>query len=567
MGFFSFFPSLSVVQHSSDPFKPLFLDPNRNEQQQQQPPQIVPLAQRVARGATARRFYSILLKCGALLKRAIDRASSGKDDVTVLDKAIAECARLVGPMRSMYGTEHPLMKEAKTLRFKLREWMELTEIYRKLKNKDPTANYGEFTDAVKRGTKIMDVPHTQEMEQLYLTCKELLDNCVSIRLDPLADEALYTLNEGALPVGRQQRKRERLWMFGFFFFITVRSAAHSFVPIVLPCISSFLFFSFLFFFLCFLRRRPLPPTMSYHRKIANMRDVLAQAQEAEYTSNDIKEIERVLALPEAELTKLQLKKAIELNDPQRRIHREVALQMMFLKQNAIGFKFERFTRLRDPVEFAAAKFMSFMRNKDAIAEGMLVHSSKPIHISLVEFADPATSKQAVKMFKNVLGYMGDRKYANPTQLGTDILNTCLAAGDDLRIELFCQIMKQLRGNPDAGSMHKGQELMALCLHTFPIPDQIESQLTVWLMENFPGKGQQWISELHRNKYGGPSNMAMDASQIKTWVAQFFPNKKRSRFSIADTGAMVNVSGRRTSNTAAAAAAVAGGESKKVRGVF
>ena len=40
-----------------------------------------------------------------------------------------------------------MMKEAKTLRFKLREWMELTEIYRKLKNKDPSANYGEFTDA------------------------------------------------------------------------------------------------------------------------------------------------------------------------------------------------------------------------------------------------------------------------------------------------------------------------------------------------------------------------------------------------------------------------------------
>ena len=126
--------------------------------------QIVPLAQRVARGATARRFYNILLKCGAILKRAIDRASSGKDDLRVLDKAIEDCARLVGPMRSMFATEHPMMKEAKTLRFKLREWMELTEIYRKLKNKDPSANYGEFTDAVKRGTKILDVPHTSEME-------------------------------------------------------------------------------------------------------------------------------------------------------------------------------------------------------------------------------------------------------------------------------------------------------------------------------------------------------------------------------------------------------------------
>ena len=91
-----------------------------------------------------------------------------------------------------------------------------------------------------------------------------------------------------------------------------------------------------------------------------MRDVLSQAKEAEYTSKDLKEIERVLALPEAELTKLQLKKAIELNDPQRRIHREVALQMMFLKQNAVGFKFERYSQLRDPVEFAEAKFMSFI---------------------------------------------------------------------------------------------------------------------------------------------------------------------------------------------------------------
>ena len=452
-------------------------------------------------------------------------------------------------MRGMYGTEHPMMKEAKTLRFKLREWMELTEIYRKLKNKDPTANYGEFTDAVKRGTKILDVPHTKEMEQLYQTCKERFDNCVGIRLDPLADEALYTLNEGAcLPsvVIYEKRYTTRLQPSLFFFFFVgffgpPNRAPYKILPPLLPC----------------------PPRQRQLQTTANMRDVLAQAQEAEYTSKDLKEIERVLALPEAELTKLQLRKAIELNDPQRRIHREVALQMMFLRQNAIGFKFERYTRLRDPVEYAAAKFMSFMRNKEAIAEGMLVHSCKPIHISLVEFSDPAMSKEAVKMFKNVLGYMGDRKYANPTQLGTNILTTCLAAGEDLRIELFCQIMKQLRGNPDSGSMHKGQELMALCLHTFPIPDQIENYLTVWLMENFPGKGQQWISELHRNKYGAPSNVAMDASQIKTWVAQFFPNKKRSRFSIADTGAMVNVSGRRTSNMSSAAT----GESKKAeRGV-
>ena len=222
-----------------------------------------------------------------------------------------------------------------------------------------------------------------------------------------------------------------------------------------------------------------------------------------YTSNDIEEIERVLALPEADLTKLQLKKAIELNDPQRKIHREVALQMMYLRQHNRQFEFSRFSKLRDPVEYAEAKFMSFMRNKANLADGMLKFSSKPIHISLTDMDDPKKSKQAVKMFKNVLGYMGDRKYADPPQLATDLLTQCLPTeAEDLRVELFCQIMKQLQQNPEATSMRKGHELMALCLNTFPPPASIENFVAVYLIQHFPNQGQQWLSELHRAQYEG-----------------------------------------------------------------
>ena len=62
----------------------------------------------------------------------------------------------------------------------------------------------------------------------------MLDNCVSLKLDPLADEALYTLDE------------------------------------------------------------------------AKMRAVLEEAQASFYMSKDLEEIERILALPEADLTKMQL---------------------------------------------------------------------------------------------------------------------------------------------------------------------------------------------------------------------------------------------------------------------
>jgi TPR repeat protein len=70
-------------------------------------------------------------------------------------------------------------------------------------------------------------------------------------------------------------------------------------------------------------------------------------------------------------------KAIELNDPQRRIHREVALKMMYLRQNARQFEFSRFAKLRDPVDYAEAKFMSFMRNKTNLADGRLNSPANP----------------------------------------------------------------------------------------------------------------------------------------------------------------------------------------------
>tara|TARA_B100000795_G_scaffold104713_1_gene77252 strand:+ start:202 stop:1176 length:975 start_codon:yes stop_codon:yes gene_type:complete len=219
--------------------------------------------------------------------------------------------------------------------------------------------------------------------------------------------------------------------------------------------------------------------------------------------------------------------------------------MMFLKQNDRQFEFSRFSRLRDPIEYAEAKFMSFIRNKTNLADGMLKFSSKPIHISLIEMTDVKESKTAVKMFKNVLGYMGDRKYANPPQLATDILNTCINGSDDIRIEIFVQIMKQLNQNPEQTSMRKGHELMALCLNTFRPPDRVENFVAVYLIQKFPNSGQQWLSEMHRAQYEGGSQQPMSSETIPAWTNQFMASTKRSRYSMADTGAMVSVKSFRT----------------------
>ena len=105
----------------------------------------------------------------------------------------------------------------------------------------------------------------------------------------------------------------------------------------------------------------------------------------------------------------ELKKAVELKDPQRQIHREIRLKQLYLDQHAAQFAFDRFARLRDPQDYAASKMFGFAFNKDALAAGMLKHSGKPIHISLTNLPPPM-SKEGVKCFKSIMGYMGDRKY-------------------------------------------------------------------------------------------------------------------------------------------------------------
>ena len=140
-----------------------------------------------------------------------------------------------------------------------------------------------------------------------------------------------------------------------------------------------------------------------------MVEVVGEAAKYQYTTGTLDEIQRLLSLPEPSFVKLQLKKAVELKDPQRQIHREIRLKQLYLDQHAAQFAFDRFARLRDPQDYAASKMFGFAFNKDALAAGMLKHSGKPIHISLTNLPPPM-SKEGVKCFKSIMGFMGDRKY-------------------------------------------------------------------------------------------------------------------------------------------------------------
>ena len=176
-----------------------------------------------------------------------------------------------------------------------------------------------------------------------------------------------------------------------------------------------------------------------------MEAVDVEAAKVGHNTSMIQEIRRLLQLPEQEFVKLQLKKAVELNDPARKIHREIRLKDLYMEQFKSLFEFTRFSKLRDPYEYACIGFFSFLKDKDAVAAGMLRWSKTPIHASLCELS-PELSSDACRIHKTILGYCGDRTYqGSPEALAAEILQvrrSLVVLG-----RIFCTSSDQWSGCP------------------------------------------------------------------------------------------------------------------------
>ena len=111
------------------------------------------------------------------------------------------------------------------------------------------------------------------------------------------------------------------------------------------------------------------------------------------------------------------------------------------------------------------------------------------------------------MFKNIMGYMGDRKYPYPDTLAQEVI-ACGLATPALRAELYVQVMKQLQENPSFASETKGWELMSLLLSVFPPPPSVENVLSMFLREHCDAdKREKYTQSLHMIIYGGARRKA------------------------------------------------------------
>uniref|UniRef100_A0A7S3YTA7 Uncharacterized protein n=1 Tax=Lotharella globosa TaxID=91324 RepID=A0A7S3YTA7_9EUKA len=241
-----------------------------------------------------------------------------------------------------------------------------------------------------------------------------------------------------------------------------------------------------------------------------MRDVVARAEKCNLETEDIKVLSRMCNLSEEKLAQEQLRAATKIKDTGRKNLVTIKLKTLVIKRAPGMFTLRNFTKLRNPRGWASMKLLTLDRKK--LEAGMMRHTKSDIHASLTEM-DKQHEKTAKILFKDIRGFMGDRRYDFPELLAPEILKICLEPQNrPLRDEAYMQIIKQLTANQNQESFYKGWQLMRICLECFA-PLESENYVTEWLEKNAKPPNL-YIDIMHRTVFQGTRRTALSEQEIK-----------------------------------------------------
>jgi myosin-7 len=92
--------------------------------------------------------------------------------------------------------------------------------------------------------------------------------------------------------------------------------------------------------------------------------------------------------------------------------------------------------------------------------------------------------QTVQTFRNITGFMGDRSTGKEKGgHAYKLLKATLHAPEELRDEVYCQLVKQTTNNDNLDSNLKGWQLMAICCGAFPPSNDFEPYLRSYLQKH------------------------------------------------------------------------------------
>jgi myosin-15 len=137
---------------------------------------------------------------------------------------------------------------------------------------------------------------------------------------------------------------------------------------------------------------------------------------------------------------------------------------------------------------------------------LVQYTKTPIQESLINLSNKDASRQAVAGFRTLMQFMGDRsKSRGKTELDLlyELLEVCQK--EDLRDEMYCQVIKQITGHPQPEHCAQGWSFLSLLTGFFPPSTTLMPYVTKFLQDSSPSQELARSSQEHLQrtiKYGG-----------------------------------------------------------------
>ena len=221
---------------------------------------------------------------------------------------------------------------------------------------------------------------------------------------------------------------------------------------------------------------------------------------------------KLLSLSEEDFLNLRLKVAMKMKDPDMIAECTVGIKLMFLRK----------AQEKDANVFSVEGYHYLKSAHHETKVGTEVHVySKSVLSESLTCLPAAYDSLAVRLFKNVMGFMGDRIYSYPVECLEEVLRICVGI-PELQDECFLQLMKQVRKNPNPKSNAKGWRMLLIilsyCLPSEPLENYLETFLHNRIKDG-QDLAKRCLHQMHKTAYLGQCVRVPDMEHIKKTMAQ------------------------------------------------
>jgi len=160
-------------------------------------------------------------------------------------------------------------------------------------------------------------------------------------------------------------------------------------------------------------------------------------------------------------------------------------------------------------------------------ESKMKYSRTAIKEALTRVPAPAFEQEAVRNFRNILVWMTDRAGSDiERQSALDSVVRLLRMTDELRDEIYIQVMKQLIHNPSLRSIALGWELLILLCQSMLPSDQLFAFFQKFLQEHSTAADQK-VGEMARRCLSAIAGLGM-LPRLKGFLAKSRPKATWTR---------------------------------------